>query len=546
LSALTIAIGRVVDDSIVVLENIKRHLEYGEEKGKATLSAVRDVAGAVTASTLTTVAVFLPISFTGSFVGELFASFSVTVTVALLASLLVSLTVVPVLAYWFLKVPSVGSDPEEVREEALAREHRSILQRAYVPVIVWATRHRVITLALAFVVFAGSMSLIPRLETNFLGDSGQNTLTIEQELPAGTSLAATDEAAERVETAIEDVDGVEAYQVTIGSDGAAALAPPGGGGSSGSNSATFSEVTDEDADQAVIEEDLREAVSGVEDAGDVTVSAGDMAVGNSDLEVIVQASDEGVLREASDRVEGAIADTPNTTEVASNLSDGETGISVRVDGRAVAEQGLTETGIGQAVSAAMQVQGAAEVDLDGESRDVFVGTGSDYDSVEGLRDLEIPTATGSVRLDEVADVAEVEIPTQVTRIDGERSASITATPTTEDTGSVSTEMQQRLDDLELPQGASYSIGGVTSDQTEAFGSLALALVVAILLVYVVMVATFRSIVQPLMLMVSIPFAATGAVVLLLATDTAAGLAALIGLLMLVGIVVTNPPISQNT
>ena len=539
LSALTIAVGRVVDDSIVVLENIKRHLEYGEEKVQAIMSAVREVAGAVTASTLTTVAVFLPIAFTGSLTGELFAPFSVTVTVALLASLLVSLTVVPVLAYWFLKVPSVGSDLEEVREEALAREHRSILQRAYVPVIAWATRHRVATLALAFVVFAGSMSLVPRLETSFLGDSGQSTFSVEQEMPAGTSLAATDEAAKRIEAAIEDVDGVESYQVTVGSGGTVAFAPPGGGGASGSNSATFSVVAGEDADQAAIEDDLREAVSGVEDAGNVSVSVSDMAAGNSGLEVIVQAADDGVLREASAGVEEAVARTPNTTDVASNLTDGESGISVHVDGRAAAEEGLTETQIGQAVSAATQGQSVVEVDLDGERRDVFVRTGQGYDGPGGLRDLEISTASGSVRLDEVADVAETEVPTQVTRVDGERSASITATATGEDTGAVSTEMQQRLEELDLPEGSSYSIGGVTADQGEAFGSLGIALAAAVVLVYIVMVGTFRSIVRPVILMVSIPFAATGAVVLLLLTGTALGVAALIGMLMLIGIVVTN-------
>lgn len=539
LSALTIAVGRVVDDSIVVLENIKRHLEYGEEKFKAIMSAVREVAGAVTASTLTTVAVFLPIAFTGSLTGELFAPFSITVTVALLASLLVSLTVVPVLAYWFLKVPSVGRGPEEVREEVLAREHRGILQRAYVPVILWATRHRVVTLALAFVVFAGSMSLVPRLETDFLGDSGQNTFSVEQELPAGTSLAATDEAAKKVEAAIEDVDGVESYQVTVGSGETAAFAPPGGGGASGSNSATFSVVADENAEGSVIERELDEAVSRVEDAGNVTVSVSDMAVGNAGLEVIVQASDEDVLREAASRVEKAVAGTPDTAQIASNLTDGETGISVRVDGRAAAEEGLTEIQIGQAVSAATQGQSAAEVDLDGERRDVFVRTGSGYDTPEGLRDLEVSTASGSVRLDEVADVVEVEVPTQVTRVDGERSASITATATGEDTGVVGTQMQQRLEDLDLPEGASYSIGGVTADQGEAFGSLGIALAAAIVLVYIVMVGTFRSIVRPVILLVSIPFAATGAVVLLLLTDTALGVAALIGMLMLIGIVVTN-------
>jgi hydrophobic/amphiphilic exporter-1 (mainly G- bacteria), HAE1 family len=141
LGALTIAIGRVVDDSIVVLENIKRHLGYGEDKHRAILTAVREVAGAVTASTLTTVAVFSPIALVGGIVGQLFSSFAVTITVALLASLAVSLTVIPVLAYWFLR-PANGADEEAVRTAAEDKERRSPLQRAYVPVLRFTTRRR--------------------------------------------------------------------------------------------------------------------------------------------------------------------------------------------------------------------------------------------------------------------------------------------------------------------------------------------------------------------------------------------------------------------
>lgn len=163
LGALTIAIGRVVDDSIVVLENIKRHLGYGEERQSAIITAVKEVAGAVTASTLTTVAVFLPIGLVGGMVGELFGSFSLTITAALLASLLVSLTVVPVLSYWFLRAPKAvrGIDPEEARRKAEEKEARSPLQRLYVPVLRFATRRRLTSVALALLVLVGTFGMAP-------------------------------------------------------------------------------------------------------------------------------------------------------------------------------------------------------------------------------------------------------------------------------------------------------------------------------------------------------------------------------------------------
>lgn len=186
LGALTIAIGRVVDDSIVVLENIKRHLAYGEEKERAVLDGVREVAGAVTSSTLTTVAVFLPIAFVGGFVGELFSPFAITVTVALLASLLVSLTIVPVLAYWFLKPPKTPADEREAeltRQAAEDKERRGLLQRGYVPVIRFATRRRVTVVLLALIIFGGTVGLASQLNTNFLDQSGSTTLSLSQKLP---------------------------------------------------------------------------------------------------------------------------------------------------------------------------------------------------------------------------------------------------------------------------------------------------------------------------------------------------------------------------
>ncbi len=538
LSALTVSIGRVVDDSIVVLENIKRHLGYGGEKFAAITTAVREVAGAVTSSTLTTVAVFLPIAFVGGITGEIFTPFSVAVTVALLASLVVSLTVIPVLAYWFMDTPSGPErDAEEIRAEAVARERRGLLQRAYVPLIRWTTRHRAITLAAAFLVFAGSMGLLPRLETNLLGDTGQNILRIEQEMPAGSSLQTMDEAAREVEAVLEDAEGIESYQVTVGSGGDGPAIAGLGGGATGSDSAIFTIVTGKNADRAAVERDLRDRLDRLDGVGAVGVSGGD-AASTSSLEVQVRAADEEELREAADKVEGAVRGTPDTTNVSSDLTEGATELRVRVNARAAAEKGLSETAIGQAALTADR--GVAEAEIDGETRAVYVRLGSEPGGVRDLRDLRIATPTGgTARLDEVADVERTDASTQITRVDGERAATITATATTENTGAVSAQMQQRLADLDLPEGAGYSLGGVTADQGEAFASLLVSLLAAVAIVYMIMLGTFRSLVQPLALMVSVPFAATGVVLALLLTGTPLGVSALIGTLMLVGIVVTN-------
>ncbi|MFD0662407.1 efflux RND transporter permease subunit [Thermocatellispora tengchongensis] len=161
------------------------------------------------------------------------------------------------------------------------------------------------------------------------------------------------------------------------------------------------------------------------------------------------------------------------------------------------------------------------------------------EDVKAVRELELPTAAGMIELDDVADVEEVKGPTQVTRIDGERSATVSGTATAADLGSTTAELTRKLDGLTLPAGATYTVGGVSADQAEAFADLGVAMLAAIAIVFMIMVATFRSFVQPLILLVSVPFAATGAIGLLLATDTPLGVPALIGMLMLIGIVVTN-------
>ncbi|MFB9680771.1 efflux RND transporter permease subunit [Streptosporangium vulgare] len=540
LGALTIAVGRVVDDSIVVLENIKRHLGYGEAKRKAVLAGVREVSGAVTASTLTTVAVFAPIAVVGGMVGQLFAPFAITVTVALLASLLVSLTVVPVLAYWFLKAPVLTPEQARVvREEAEAKEMRSPLQRAYLPVLRFATRRRLVTVLVGVVVFAATMGLAGRLETNFIDSSGQDTVSISQRMPAGTDLATTDAAAKKVEEVLASLKGVRDYQVNVGGGGGF-LGAGGGGGDRASYSVTIAEETD----SAELEEELRARLKELPEAeiGEVTVGGGQGGPtgGSTDqLQVIVQAPDVATLRTAAETVRTAMTGLGGLRDVTSNLAAGAERVEVRVDREKAAARGLTETQIGQLVAQRFRGAPLGELTLDGRSGAVVLRTADAPEDVKAVGALKLPTATGVVKLSQVAKVSTVAGPTQVTRIDGERSATVSGTATGSDLGAVTTELTSKLEALALPAGASFTVGGVSADQAEAFGQLGLAMLAAIAIVFMIMVAAFRSFVQPLILLVSVPFAATGAIGLLLATGTPMGVPALIGMLMLIGIVVTN-------
>ncbi|MFF2275892.1 efflux RND transporter permease subunit [Agromyces sp. NPDC058126] len=581
LGALTIAIGRVVDDSIVVIENIKRHLVEGVDKAATIVHAVREVAGAITASTITTVAVFLPIALVEGVTGELFRPFSLTVTIALLASLLVSLTIVPVLAYWFLKPAKlhVEQGAEEVEAEVAAAafvddvwlapelrdesgatglpvagggreastrtavkpvapdelEHPSRLQRGYLPIIGWTLKHGVITLMIAVLVLVGTGAMIPLMKTNFLGSSGQNTFRVTQELPIGTSLEALDEASKPVEQVIRDTEGVETVQTSIGSGSNPLAAAFGGGGAT----VTYSVTTDEDADQDALQAEVREELDGLDDVGEVSIAASSGFGASNDIEVDITASNAEDLQAATDAVVDELEGVDSVSQVTSNLSESRPYVAVEVNRADAAAAGYSEVALGGFVSAAMQPQNAGSVVIDEKTLTIYLASENPPVSVEELSALEVPTPAGVVRLDTLATVEQVDGPASVTTVQGLRSSTVAATPAGDDLGTASGEVQAAVSAVDLPEGTTASLGGVTADQQESFSQLGLALLAAILIVYIVMVATFRSLLQPLLLLVSVPFAATGAIALQVITGIPLGVASLVGVLMLVGIVVTN-------
>jgi HAE1 family hydrophobic/amphiphilic exporter-1 len=536
LGALTIAIGRVVDDSIVVIENIKRHYVGDADKTRSILLAVREVAAAITASTITTVAVFLPIAFVGDVTGELFRPFALTVSIAMSASLFVSLTIVPVLAYWFLRP---GKTLHDAEGQPIDPEHPdappSRLQKAYLPVLRWTLRHSWVTLLVAVLVLGGTVAAAPLMKVNFLGDSGQNTFTVTQELGKAPSLDAEDAAAAKVEKAILGVDGIETVQTSIGSSGSA-VRDAFAGGSSG---ITYSITTDTDADQVAVREAVQTAVADLEDVGTVTVSGGQGGFGSSDIEVDVTAPDAGTLSDATDAVIAALEGKDGIGQITSNLSASLPFVAVTVDREKAASLGLSEVAVGALVSNTMQPRQIGSVEIDGTALTVYLKAKEIPDTIAQLKDLEIASAGGLIALDEVATVKESEGPTSITTQRGQRTATITVTPSTDDLNAASATLATALADTDLPTGADAKVGGVLTQQQDAFGQLGLAMLAAILIVYIVMVATFKSLRQPLLLLISVPFAATGAILLQIATGVPLGVASLIGVLMLIGIVVTN-------
>ena len=541
LGALTIAIGRVVDDSIVVIENINRHLSYGEKRRKAVLTAVKEVSGAITASTITTVAVFLPIALVGGLIGELFRPFAFTVAISLLASLLVSLTIVPVLAYWFLRMPKrlvalKEADPKHFekkqRHAEEEREKKSFLQRGYLPMLNGTRRHPWLTLFASLLILGFTFSLVPQLKTNFIDGAGSSQFIARLSMPASTSFEDQDKAANELEQQILDVAGVTVVQSTVGSaaDGRVAF------GAAASGISITVQVSEDTDVEAVKSEILKLEVP---KDSDLTISSGGGFGSSETIDIEVSSSDNDLLQEAVDLLTKEMETVPNTSGVTSTLDADERVLEIVVDRKKAAAIGFTETQVTGIVASQLRPSPLGRVSIDGEDVSVYVSGANVPESIDEISSLVIPSFTGLVRLDSIASVKEVLKPTSITSKEGSRTAKVSIAPEGDDLGAITLDITTKLDAIELPAGVTATIGGAAADQADSFQQLGLALLAAIAIVYVVMVATFGSLIQPLLLLVSIPFAATGALGLLLLTDTPLGVPALIGMLMLIGIVVTN-------
>ena len=547
LSALTIAVGRVVDDSIVVIENINRHLSYGEPKKRAIIDAVKEVAGAITSATITTVAVFLPVALVGGIVGELFRPFSFSFTIALLASLVVSLTIVPVLAYWFLKAPvseeqslkesakTAATRMEKARKLEEEKEKRSWLQRGYIPVLTKTQARPGLTLVAAGAILMFTFSLVPQLKTDFIGDFGGDTFVVRQELPAGTTFEQRDEASKIVENIILEQEGVETVLATFGgrADGRVNL-----GGNV--NATTIQVSVNKDADNTAIQEAVEAEFDSRDDIGEVTLPQGGGGfTGSGTIDIKLSATSDEALFAAVEEVRLGMLEVEGISDISSSLSEQQRTLKITVDRLAAARSGLTEIQVSGIVAATLRPGSIGDVNIDNEATPIFIVQENSPATLEEIRDIRIPTRTGVISLESIAEIQEVQAPVAITSEKGDRVATVSLTPDSDDLGAVTRAVTEALDAVELPIGATANIGGVSADQAESFGQLGLALLAAVAIVYLVMVATFSSLVQPLILLISIPFAATGALGLLLLTDTALGVPALIGMLLLVGVVVTN-------
>ena len=546
LGGLAIAIGRVVDDAIVVLENIYRHVQAGEPVRRAAISATREVGTAITASTATTLAVFLPLAFVGGLVGQFFQPFALAVVAALAASLLVALTIIPALAKYIVRPTRKAT--EALRRGQTLDEENTWLQRGYAPVLRWALGHRAITLVVALVLFFGSIASISKIPTSFLNQGSQKILSITVSPPPGSDVQAVSTEATKVETILQQDSNVKSYQTTIGgssSQQALRSVILGGGGS---NSAAITVTLQDTADLDATTTQLRNKITTPDILGKFFIEVQSFSASNSQFQVTLNSNDQQALDDAAKRVFAIVQQEANTANPSSDASAVAPTVFITVDPSRAELYGLTTAQVGAQVRAALAGQTAIQVSTNdfnnGQPTNVIVQMNTtDLATQEGINNLPIFYGAGGrngvVALGQIATVSIQQSQVKVSRISGQPAVTISADLTSQNTGTVSNDLQKKINDLHLPSSVTVSYGGVTSELTTGFSGLIFAMLVAIILVYVLMVITFGSLLDPFILLFSLPLAAIGAFPALLITGRTISISSLIGLLMLVGIVVTN-------
>ncbi len=527
LGGLAISVGRVVDDAIVVLENVYRHIQAGRERWRAALDATVEVGPAIFASTLTTIVVFIPLAFIEGLVGAFFLPFALTVCFALVASLVVALTAVPVLGAYLLRL---GDLPEAAGDDDVTFVHETWMQRAYTPVLRWTLGHKAVTLGGAVAVTVVSLVLLTLIPVTLFPSGGERMIAIELTMPPGTPADRTLEEVVEIEGNIRGV--ADIYTATVGVTGL------GFGGAPGAfNQASILVILAPDAPEdfaSTLREDLAkpERLVRVTELAEGPPTAG--------IEISISGPNYDGIAKVTQELMASLTSLDGVINLETNVAQVREEVAVEVDPAAAAAIGLTTRQVGFQLNQFLVGRIVTTINIDGESTDVVLSGGPEsVSSLEKISNLVIVGPRGAAPLNELADVATKEGPVTISRTDRQRSASITGDITAEDTQAVGREIDLKIAALSLPPGVSVTSGGIFADIAEGFQAIFLSMAIGIVLMYLVMVASLGSLRNPIVIVTSLPLALIGVLVALAVTGRSLGLPSMMGILLLIGIVVTN-------
>lgn len=536
LGAITVAIGRVIDDSIVVVENIYRRLHLKEEKlnGRALIrEATIEMFKPILSSTLVTVAVFAPLIFVSGMVGEIFMPFALTMTFALGASLLVAITIVPALSHFLFK-KKLYSEKTEIKHKEAGK-----LAAWYKGVLRWTLNHKIITSALAIVMLIGSLLLTPLIGFSFLGSEEEKVMYLTYTPEAGELQDETLANVAIVEEEMlkrKDIDIVQ-VSVTDSSDPMAAMMGTGGG-------ALMYLIFDPDMENfPEAREEVEEYVFNIGQSGEwKSQNFTSMSMNSSELSYTLYSEDLDDLNEAVTKVEEVLQSNDRLEDVSSSKEDAYVEYTFKVNQQELLQYGLTTGQIVMMLSPTTTQDVITTIEKDGSELDVIVQQEQTEQprSIEELLATEIETALGTTMpLSELVTVEEGTTLNTLARSKGEYYASVSGTVIGDDISKASAELDEEIEELDLPKGVTLGVAGVTADMEETFTQLGFAMVAAVLIVYFILVVTFGEGLAPFAILFSLPFAVIGSFVGLLIAGETISVTVMMGLLMLIGIVVTN-------
>lgn len=546
---IAIGIGMLVDNSIVVLENIFSHARQGKPIKEAAADGAGEVAMAVTASTLTTVGVFVPLMFVSGTTGDIFKDLSLTICFALAASLVVSLTFVPMACSKLLKpeqfiVNDEGSQSKKKRHftKLLDAWGRGLekLDSGYRKILLWCLVNKKKVVALVLAIFIGTLALVPIMGMDFMPTMDEGVISASIKLPDGTVLEETQRVVDEVITRIEKMDEVELFYATVGSSGMSFSA-------SGTNMATITVNLVNKKDRALSAEDLGKKLEDelkLIPGCEITVSASSSAMGSyggSGVTLQITGDENDELREISNNIENMIKDIDGITDISNSAGETLPETKITINRQKASNYGITSTQIYSAVNNAINGAVATQFKIDGSEIDVRIKQKDE--SVKYMNDLEnltITTASGIVLpITEVADITRDESSVAVTRTNHHKYTQLTATVYGRDMNSVQKDIQAKLSNFVMPDGYSYEFTGTTQEMNKSFMQLGIVLIVAILLVYMIMASQFESFIYPFIVMFSMPISITGGIFGLFVTGKSITITAFMGFIMLVGMVVNN-------
>ncbi|MDN4527299.1 efflux RND transporter permease subunit [Fictibacillus fluitans] len=529
LGGMAVAVGRVVDDSIVVIENIFRRIRKnsGEyNKNELVIDSTKEILRAIVSSTLTTVVVFLPLGFVGGITGEFFLPFALTVVFALLASLLVAITIVPILAkFAFKKVKPENNDGP--------------LQRAYAKVIRSSLNHKFIVLFVSFILLAGSLFLSTKLGAVFLPNEEQKTITANIELPASTTVEKTNDVSLKVEKMLDQRDTIKEVTAGIGSRDFQS-------GLKRENVANYfinlKKDTNVDNEIKSLEKEIQTIVD--EDSKDAVVSLQEAQSGgppsNNEVNIDLYSNNLDDLQKGAASVEKYMKSRDDLKYVTNNFKDTQRQWIVKINTKKAADAGVSGYTVLGIINDATKPVSVGNLELSGKESDVRLAYDKVPKSLDAIKDLKVFGTKGPVALSEVADIQDVDAVTAIQKLDGKVYAQVSAQIPGNDVQGVTQDVIKSVNDkVELPNDVSTEGGGGSEETTQTFKELGLAIAVAIGLVYLTMLITFGRARIPFIILSSLIFVPVGAIGGLYLANEPLSVSAMIGILMLIGIVTTN-------